>query len=429
MSSAYEELSLNHLLKSCVRKYKYFIASFLVAALLVGGYFVLGALIKPAYLANSVVLIYPKGTSSDTDAYLEDGKLNPKDLGTLKEAASSYINLINNRWVINKALDNLSIKLDDTEQFMIDNVAITNIGQSPYLNIEIKFSNAETAYRINQEIINIMPGMLKDLNIGANFTVISYPVMPGSPDLPGGTTLAAIGVGLGLLLGFLFVLLSELFYSTFRSDKDIKRVLDIESIGYLPTADSNSKRQQQLFGNALKNAGASLVLSGSRVFAIVDGEPNEQYGFATYGLAQQLAILGYNILFIDFADAKSRNVPRFPLQLRDHKNIQYINICENNELLKPGGVSNYIRALLSEENDPHSFVLLSMPPVSSMFFGVECYDLADQAILMLRHDHTKQDEAKRLLGLLKKSSLQKYSCILYDINNSGVFNYYSEFAQ
>ena len=427
MNSKYDDLSLKYLIKACIRKFKFFILSFLIIACLLGGFVVLKTVIKPAYLTNSVVLIYPKSASSYSDSDVVDGKLNPQDLAGLKEAAGSYINLINNRWVIYKALDNLDIQVDDVEQFIDNNVSITSINGSPYLNIEIKFSKAEKSYFINQEIINIMPGILKDLNIGANFSVISYPVMPVQPDLPSETMLFVLGIGAALLLGFLFVLLSELFDSTFRTDKDIKRVLDIECIGYLPEVKAGVKQHSSLMNNALKRVVAFMSLSKSRVVALADMETNGSNNSPVYTMARQLCALGYSVLFVDFSEAKSRTV--FRTLPNNENNIKYVNINKDRTSLQPGEVTEEVRNLMDEGNNGYDFVLLNVPAANSMYYSIECFDMADMALLMLRHSYTKQDAARRYLNLIGKSSAKNLCCVMYDIKCTGAANYYSEFAQ
>jgi capsular polysaccharide biosynthesis protein len=120
------------------------------------------------------------------------------------------------------------------EEFNRENVSVTNNSESPYLGVEITYSDAETAYRINSEMIRILPLILQDFNISANVAVISYPIVPSMPNLPSTPVLAAVGAGSGLLLGFLFVLRRELLDGTVRTARALKRVLDLKALCYLP---------------------------------------------------------------------------------------------------------------------------------------------------------------------------------------------------
>lgn len=412
----YEELTLEYMLRACIRNFPKFLISLLATIVLMGGFISYKLWIKPAYISNSVLLISPKTSLPAADT-IADGQLDTLTLGTLKEASSAYINLVNNRWVIYRALNELGIVLDDVEEFMEENVEITAINSSPYLNVSIKFSDADYAYQVNQKIIDLLPDMLKDFKIAANVTVISYPISPTMPDLPSTLLLVAIGGGFCLLLGFILVLFGELGEGVIRNRKDIERVLNTPCIGLLP-AKRNKGRETPPAKKYLNRIAAYLNLSGARVVALVCVEQCNVIKNVIYHLASFISECGFSLIFLDFLFMKESSA--FANSLKPNSKIKYVNLAEEGTIL-PGDVHNAIKKLREE----HSLILCYVPPASVMPFAAECFGVADLNILMVRHG-MKQADAKKTLTLVKQAS-DRCACIVYDIPEKAPFSYMEEY--
>lgn len=428
MNNPYDELRLEDLIKACVRRISSFILALFLVGLLMGGFLLLKCVIRPGYTANSVVLIYPRNTTSDAGLGAADGKLGAKELAALKDASSSYIDLLGNRWVIYTALGNLGVAPDDIEEFIRENVVITNIGESPYLGVEITYSDAETAYRINNEMIRILPSVLEDFNISANVAVISYPIIPAMPNLPSTLVLAAVGGGAWLVLGFVLVLMMELFDPTIRTEKDIRRILALESMSYLPkTYKRTSGRLFKRTGAAYVRAAANLILFPGRV--IVFFSPPGCSGLIPLlaKIAEQLVRAGCTA---ELHNLCPNGEGKTALHISDDlsKALAYCNASDRSASAKPDAVPTYLQGLLAKPRPDNHFILLLAPTPDAAVQAAECFTRSDLAVLLLRYGKIRGRAAELSLDIVRKAGAKECACVLWDIPARGPCNAFRDFS-
>lgn len=415
-------------MKACVRRISYFILALILAGLLTGGFLLLKCVIRPGYTANSVVLIYPRNTTSDAGLAAADGKLDAKDLAALKDASSSYIDLLSNRWVIYTALENLGIVPDDMEEFIRENVSVTNISESPYLGVEITYSDAETAYRINSEMIRILPLILQDFNISANVAVISYPIVPSMPNLPSTPVLAAVGAGSWLLLGFLFVLLRELLDGTVRTDRDLKRVLDLKALCYLPKSYRwASGRLLRRTDAAYARAAANLILSPGRVIAFFSAPDCRGLVPLLEKIAQQLDRAGCTAELHNLCPgSEDKTALHLPEEFKN--SLTYLDASGLVTSPEPDAVPVYLKNLMEKPRPADSFLLLLAPAPDAAVLAADCFARSELSVLLLRYGKVGYRAAAQALELVRKAGAKQCTCMLCDIPARGPCNAYRDFS-
>lgn len=427
MNNPFDEIRLDSLIKACIRHFWYFIISLLLTGLLLGGFLLLKCVWKPSYVTTSTLLIYPKNTSSDQAEFAADGKLGAGQLGVLKETASSYMNLLNSRWVIYQALDNLNVAPDDTEEFITENVVVTNLSDSPYLNLEISYSDPDTSLAISQEIIRILPDILRDLNIEANLAVISYPILPTGPDLPSETILAVAAVGSVAVLGFLFVLFEELYRNSVQTEKDIHRVLELDIAGFLPKELKRPSWQKKKWADrAYAGASSWLSFSQSRILSFFGCPDEPAVARVLLKLSMQLIRAGYTVEILNLPGIKPVMQPENISQ--DYGDSLTISqLPETISIGTPDSISEYFVSLQDRKKESKNFLLINAPPFDSVWDAASLFTHSELSVMLLQHGKSKLKAAKLTLELARKAGAEKLCCLLFDIPDQGPCSYYSDF--
>jgi protein tyrosine kinase modulator len=108
---------------------------------------------------------------------------------------------------------------------------------------------------------------LERRQIGEQFRIVDPPSIPVRPISPDRAKINAAGAGLGLLLGFALVGLLELRDSSFRTEAEVVKLLDLPVLAQIPTVetpmDVQARRRRKLLSSA---AAAAVVAAGGYVF-------------------------------------------------------------------------------------------------------------------------------------------------------------------
>ncbi len=112
-----------------------------------------------------------------------------------------------------------------------------------------------------------MATSMEQMQQGERFRVLDPPSLPLKPDFPNRLKLCGIGIGAGLLLGFIVAGGFELLDGRLHTEEEIKQLLPIEVISEIPVisipADEKLRKRRTALGWAMAVLVASVILAGS----------------------------------------------------------------------------------------------------------------------------------------------------------------------
>lgn len=447
MEGAYEQLNPVTLLKACVRRWKCFLVSFLLIGLLLGAWYGYSRWVNPVYSTTSVILLRPEKTAAESgdessgSAWAEtrsnrkaaDGevsaeeseeeKLLLEDLWTLTSGAGAYVDLIKNRQLVSKIVEDMGLEAKEVEGFY-NSISVTNITSSPYMKISVTYGDPELSYTINNKIIEWLPEVLDEFFISADVLVIEAPVKPQRSSMPSMTMLVFLELAAGLLLGLLFVLVREIFYTTFRNKQDVERVLGLRNIGFFPKEGiKRSQRKKRQYDKVMEYTAANLISYEPKVVAFVaDKEIPSADNY--FDLAENLTNLGFKIVFFDFMKESQ------PMR---HANYDYISVTDLAVKAQEEG-SGKLKAVLKTEIEQsaqiYDIVLLGPFPYGGESRVLNYYDNADLLILLLEHNVTKQQRAKEILEGINRTDEHETCTVFTNVSwKRSFFTPYKEFMK
>lgn len=447
MEGAYEQLNPVTLLKACVRRWKCFLISFLLIGLLLGAWYGYSRWIRPVYSTTSVILLKPENTAAesggeqsgsagpeirsdrnaaDDEASGEESereKLLLEDLWTLTSGAGAYVDLIKNRSLVSKVVEDMGLESKEVEG-VYNSISVTNITSSPYMKISVAYGDPELSYTINNKIIEWLPEVLDEFFISADVLVIEAPVKPQRSSMPSMTMMVVLELAAGLLLGLLFILVREIFYTTFRNKRDVERVLGLKSIGFFPKEGiKRSQKKKRQYEKVVEYTAANLISYEPKVVAFVadkDAPPADNY----FDLAECLTSFGLKIVYFDFME-ESR-----PIR---HANYDYISVADiavKTQEDGSGKFKNVLKTEVEQSAQIYDMVLLGPFPYGGESRVLNYYDQADLLILLLEYDVTKQQRAKEILQGINRTDEHEVCTVFTEVSwKKSFFTPFKEFMK
>jgi capsular polysaccharide biosynthesis protein len=146
---------------------------------------------------------------------------------------NSFLQIIRSNRLAEKVISQLNLGVSP-DSFLSDNLSVQSIESTPFIKISVSWGDSDTAYLINQSVIDSLTAVMNEMKISGRLVVVDGPVKPKQQKILGNTVLAGIFVLSGFCIGFLGVLFNMLLYKGFRTEEDIRGILHLENLGVIP---------------------------------------------------------------------------------------------------------------------------------------------------------------------------------------------------
>jgi len=112
-----------------------------------------------------------------------------------------------------------------------------------------------------------MATSMEQMQQGERFSILDPPGLPQKPAFPNRLQFSGIGVGVGLVLGLLFVVASEALDNRLHSEKEIAGLLPVAVISEIPEivslSDERGGKRKLVFGWTMASLAIAMILAGS----------------------------------------------------------------------------------------------------------------------------------------------------------------------
>lgn len=188
---------------------------------------------KPVYKANISVII---GKSAD-DADTKNNTNRYDDLLLYQNSVKTYAVLATSRKVAEDVI--LKLNLDMTSQNLISMISAAPNTNTEFLTLTVKSQDKELAVKIANQLAQ----SLKEVSIAVKnqdaVNLVDDAQMPTQPDSPKPHLNIVIGLLLGLIVSIGLVFFMEYMDNTVKSQEELERLLELPTIGTIPTISKN----------------------------------------------------------------------------------------------------------------------------------------------------------------------------------------------
>lgn len=229
-----EQIDLLELLYLCWHNAVKIIIAMLVCAVI--GYFVTEFGIPKTYSANVDMIVNNQvltaNTSSNSKKKDSATTSVSQDLQSSSSLANTYAVILKSHVVLEQVIHNLDLPYDYNG--LADQISVESVDGTPVMRLTVQDSDPDRAMKIAEEMVDLAPKAIMDtIDVGSVKTV-DEPWTTGQPIAPNkkrNTMLAGL-VGLVGSVGVL--LLKMMLNNRFRTEADVKEVLDLPILATIP---------------------------------------------------------------------------------------------------------------------------------------------------------------------------------------------------
>ena len=201
------------------------IAATLVSAIL--SFFV----IKPQYEAKTKLFIGKQE--------LEGSTYSSSDISMYQQLVKTYAELVKTSDLVNKAVRNANLDLNQNEiKGILNNLNANPSSDTQILELSFIGKDPQMTLKVIEAITDEFISESKELIPNGNVQVIQKPQLPESPINTNKKRNIIIAFVLGIVIGIGLALLLECLDNTFKSREELEKTLGLPIIGNIPDHDN-----------------------------------------------------------------------------------------------------------------------------------------------------------------------------------------------
>lgn len=427
------------------------LATLFLCVALTAGYTMLQT---PVYTATSAVFLTVE--SGGTAGELSQGATYAE------RQVKSYVTVATTAVVLQPVIDEL--RLDVKPGQLARQLTVTSPTATSVIKISAQDTDPQQAARLSNAVAESLQDAVQELSPPGpdgvrmvSATVIDQAVTPTSPTAPRPATNLALGVLLGLLLGFGQAILRSTLDTRLRNSSDIERVTDAPVLASIGSVSINADRAAELTGSHWANAEAYRRLRTNVGFVGLGGErrssivvtssvAGEGKTETVINLARVLAQAGESVLLVDADLRRPMVASRMGLDSelglsdvltgRGSLHNLTIDVAPYLSVLPAGTVPPNPSELLGSEAMAHllttverqyDYVLFDSPPLLPVTDAVVLAAQAGGAIVVARSGKVRRPQLEAALGIMDAGEVTLLGIVLNDVpagSGGGYGGYY-----
>ena len=262
----------------------------------------------------------------------------------------------------------------------------------------------------------------------------------------------ALIVGLGFGGGLVFF--KDYLDTSVKTIDDVERALELPLLAVVPLQQEGAP-PDKVAQEAYQTLRTGLLFASGgrrdRILLVTSSGPQEGKTTVVVNLAKALAAAGESVIVVDadlrkaqltraLGGTRAKGLSTFLADASQRSWREVVTQVEPNlELLPTGplppnpvdllGMQRF-RELLQELRSSHQWVLIDSPPVSSVSDPVLLASLTEMVLVVMRHDHTDKDVARRALQRLSSVGARLVGAVLNGVDMQKAYNreyYYGRF--
>ena len=328
-------------------------------------------------------------------------------------------------------------------------VKVSSVGETEVLQISVEHADPVLAQNIANALVKVSPATIIRVIKAGSAEVIDYALVPQSPVKPVVWQYGALGALIGLMLALAMIFLRDYFDNTFKTEDDIREVLDLPVITSLPEImkDGNTVLTGETpfdYKEAFKVLRTKIQFSGidgqMKKIAITSSGPFECKTTFSINTAYALAETSKSVLLVD-CDLRKPKVSK-TLDIGQEPGLSNV-LTQDSELelairnledfdtldIIPCGVippnpaellgSEQMGKFLDEIDSEYDYIIFDTPPVGLVADTAELSKFLDGVIWVVSYGRTIKESAIFAKETLDSVSANIIGCVFNRVKADG----------
>lgn len=339
-------------------------------------------------------------------------------------------------------------------------IKVAGIGETEVLQINVENKDPVLAQSIANALVKVSPATIIRVIKAGSAEVIDTAKVPAKPVKPVVWQYAAIGALLGLMISVALIFLRDFFDNTFKTEDDIRNVLDLPVITSLPELAKDgativTEETPFDYKEAFKVLRTKIQFSGvddnMKKIAITSSGPFEGKTTVSINLALTMAETGKRVLLID-ADLrkpkvhKTLKMPSEPgisnvlTQQEDLTNvIKKVPNFDSLDVVTCGVIppnptellgSHQMEAFIASIEDDYDYIIFDTPPIGLVADAAVLSKMLDGVIWVVSYGVTVKETAHFAKDTLDSVSANIIGCVFnrVKVDSYGNRGYYRRYG-
>ncbi|MFS0703553.1 polysaccharide biosynthesis tyrosine autokinase [Cellulomonas sp. 179-A 9B4 NHS] len=382
----------------------------------------------PMYQAHAQVYVSVRNTGSTSDL-LQGSNFTQRQV-------SSYAELATTPRVLVPVIEHL--ELPTTPDALASSISASAPLDSSLIDIRVTSADPRTASDVANSTAESLATEVGDIErpeggtSPVQISTVRNAAPPESPSSPSTTRNLALGLLVGLALGFGIAVLRELLDTRVRSEDDVAAVTDVSVIATVPVDEDAREHPLIVQSNPHGQRSESLrrlrtnlqfldVAGGPQVFVVTSALPGEGKSTTTINLAITLADAGSRVALVD-ADLRRPSVGKYMgLEASVGLTTVLIGRASVDDVMQPWGTgalhvlpsgqvppnpsellgSRAMAQLLKDLTAKYDVVLIDTPPLLPVTDAAILARLTSGALLVVGADKLHRNQLRESVGALE----------------------------
>lgn len=399
------------------------------------------------YQAYTILIV------SNSDSTTQINSLTSSEYNLNIQLVKSYQVLCKTDRVLSQVIQELNLPYP--ANVLKSMVSVSSQSDTEIIRIDVTNTDPQTAQLIANTLSRVFQKEVTEIMKMDNVQIIDKAQLPSAPIGPDRTKYMLIGILLGLAAGVGLSFLLELIDQTIRTKEQLQELLDLPTLGMIPSFDrkklekknlrrKSSKGSQASYNKYIKDSFSKLKVNidfscldcDSRCIAVTSSLPNEGKTLVATNLAVSMAASGHKTLLLD-ADMRSPSI---------HSNLQLPNTAGLSDaiLLKtdwktlvlptkvprlfviPAGQrppnparileSKLFLELIHELKEDYEYIVIDTPPLLPVSDSQILAPRVDGMVLVLKQGKTKIESIKQARDILLLANANLIGTVLNGVN-------------
>ncbi len=239
------EIDLQKLLGACLNKWWLFVVAAIISGML--SFWYTTCFVTPMYQAD--VTVYVNNIRRGEDITYLSGT----NLLAAQQLVATYIQIIGSDAVLGKVADvaGLDIEAKDIRGMM----STRQMGETELFKFSIVHPDPVQAEKIANAIAEVAPAEIESFVAGTSAKIVDYAAVPENPVSPSAFKNCVLGMAMGIMLIFAYVLIQFLLDVRIKAEEDLASLFSFPVLGQIPvfaTDNTKYKGRHQKKGGAKK---------------------------------------------------------------------------------------------------------------------------------------------------------------------------------
>ena len=432
-SNEYIQIDLVKVAKGLIRRLWIIILSMLLCGTLLFAY--AAFFVTPLY-ESSVLMYVNNSVSAGTTSH----SISSSEIVAAKSLVETYLVILKTRATLNGVIH--SGKLDYSYEQLTEMISAEAVNDTEVFSVTVTSPDPREAEHIANTIARVLPDKIADIVDGSSVRIIDYAVVPSAQASPSVQTWTLIGMLLGLLLSGTGIAVIEIFDDRICSKKDLlDNFRSIPLLSVVPDV-KDGKQKQAFFGQNPTPAAkdAYKLLRTNLLFSLPEADEGkgcvigvtstlggEGKSTTVIHLAGALAEQGKQVLVVDCnlrmpvihkrlgivslpglsdalgtQDAVEDYIHQVAVGAVSDRSIAFDVLAAGEVSPNPSELigSERMKCMLAQLAGSYDFILLDLPPVTTLPDALVAARLADGIVMAVRNQHTDKSSLRDALGQL-----------------------------